>query len=42
MINRLNNRNEWILIIVGYSSLFYLKNLYDKSINDSAKSMDRK
>ena len=42
MINRLNNRSECILIIVGYSSLFYLKKLYTKNINDNTKSMDRK
>lgn len=35
---------EWISIIIGYSSLFYLKKLYDNNIKNGSKdsnTMDR-
>ena len=42
-MTRFSNRTEWIFIILGYSSLYYLKNLYLNNINGSENTniMDR-
>lgn len=36
------NKCEWVCIVIGYSSLYTLKKIYTKNINDNTKSMDRK
>ena len=42
-MTRFSNRSELIIIIVGYSSLYYLKNLYSNNINGckDSNTLDR-